>query len=57
MDQLFPIVLVVAIIVIFLVLLKVLIKLGIKIFTCGLLVILLAALAIIFLGAGNFTGF
>ncbi len=57
MDQLFPILLVVLIIVIILGLLKILIKLGIKIFACGLLVILLAALAIIFLGAGDFTGF
>lgn len=56
MDQLLSILLMVLVIAVLWTVLKFAIKLGIKIFTCGLLVILAAAVAMIFLGSGNFTG-
>ena len=57
MDELLPILLVVLAIAILWVLLKFAVKLGLKIFTCGCLVILAVALAMVFLSAGEIPAF
>lgn len=56
MDQIVSILGVFLVIAVLWTVLKFAIKLGIKIFTCGLLVILAVAVAFIFLGSGIFAG-